>query len=376
MSTDPIGVLFRRCADDLTSGAVPPPVEMIRAQATSRSGSSAEPHPAERSRSRTRSAAVVGLAATALAVLLIFQTLPGPTGSAPPAAAAAAVVVLERAAEAAAAEDQPAPGRYMLVEAIRTMAHTVVPAAGGEAVTYLQDETNRTWTAVDGKGEGLTEVIYGKITWLAPEDRSRLATSDLHAAEGQVERYATAGPSASDLPPGHTRQIEDEGGQRIEVIRNAAGEVVSRAVLVDQDEAQEPHSPTYRRLLDLPTDPGALYVEITRDAGPSPQDALDLVGVLLGYNIAPPDVRAALYLAAKRIPGVDLVPDYDGRRQTVVLGVTGRDTRTELILNSDTGELLGRRHVTVVDDALKGAPAATTILTEARSAKFTQTLGQ
>lgn len=370
MNADPMRVLFRSCADALAAGAAPPPAEAVRA----RTGTPfAEPVHAGRSRSRARPAAVVGLAAAVLAGLLVFHTLPGPGGSAPPAAAAAAVLALERAAGAAGAGSAPSPGRYMLVESVRTSATTVLPAAGGDAVTYLQDEKARTWLAVDGKGEGLTEVTYGKITWLSAEDRGRLAVSDLGAAQGQVERYVSYGPAGPDLPLGHTRQIVDENGQSIEIIRDAAGQVVARAVL---DAARERHSPTYRRLLDLPTDPGALYAEITRDAGPAPQDALDLVGVLLAYNIAPAEVRAALFLAAKRIPGVDVVPDNDGRRQTVVLGVTGPHTRTELTVDTDTGALVGRRHVTVVDDAVKGAPSGTTILNETRNAKFTQALGQ
>ena len=375
MSADPMRVLFRDCADELAGAAVPPPVATVRARAGAAGGASG-PVEADRARVRRRPMAVVGLAAAALAGMLFFQTLPGPDGGAARAPAAAAVVVLERAAGAAGAAAAASPGRYMLTEAVRTSAGTVLPAAGGDAVTYLQDQTARTWTAVDGQTEGLTEVTYGKITWLSPKDRGRVAASDLAATEGQVVRYPIPSPAQpSALPPGHTREVTEDNGQRVEVIRNAAGQVISTTALAEQPEASEPYTPTYQRLLDLPTDPSALYVQITRDAA-QPQETLDLIGFLLSHNIAPPDVRAALFLAAKRIPGVNVLPDADGQQQRVTLGVTGPYIRSELSIDTGTGTLVSRRQVTVVDDAFKGAPAGTTIFNEQLTARFVQTSGQ
>ena len=376
MSADPMRVLFRDCADELAGSAVPPPVATVQARTGAARDASSGPVEADRARVRRRPMAVAGLAAAALAGMLVFQTLPGPDGGAARAPAAAAVVVLERAAGAAGAAAAASPGRYMLTEAVRTGAVTVLPAAGGDAVTYLQDDTARTWTAVDGQTEGLTEVTYGKITWLSPKDRGRVAASDLATTEGQVERYPIPSPAQpSALPPGHTREVTEDNGQRVEVIRDAAGEVVSTTALAEQPEASEPYTPTYQRLLDLPTDPSALYVQITRDAA-EPQETLDLVGVLLAHNIAPPDVRAALFLAAKRIPGVDVLPDADGQQQRVTLGVTGPYIRSELRIDTGTGTLVGRRQVTVVDDAFKGAPAGTTVLDEVLTAKFVQTIAE
>jgi hypothetical protein len=72
---------------------------------------------------------------------------------------------------------------------------------------------------------------------------------------------------------------------------------------------------------------------------------------------------------------VGVVPDDDGLRHTVVLGVTGPHTRSELVLDTETGALVGRKQVTVVDDAVKGAPSGTTIFAETRTATFTQDLG-
>lgn len=378
MSTDPMRLMFRDAAEELTSDAVAMPVETVRARAA-RATNAERVHVVRPVRPRWqagRPALTAGLAAVALACLLVFQTLPGPNGSTPAAASAAAVVVLERAAEIAViAGSPPSPGRYMLVESTSTIAVGVVPAAGGDAVTYLQDETRRTWTAVDGVGEGLVEVRYGKITWLNAGDQERLGPSDLDVAEGDVRQFAVPGPAGAGLQPGETSEIIVEEGQRIEVIRDETGKEVERTVLAERDKTQDPRSPTYARLLELPTDPGALYVEIVRDVGSSPQDALDRVGLLLAYNTAPPDVRAALYLAATRIPGVSVVPDEDGLSKTVVLGVTGPFTRNEITLDTDTGVLVGRSQVTVVDDAFKGAPSGTTVFTETRTAKFADELG-
>jgi hypothetical protein len=75
--------------------------------------------------------------------------------------------------------------------------------------------------------------------------------------------------------------------------------------------------PTYRYLTTLPTDPDALLALVHAAGngphrGPAPdrdQAAFELVGELLNNSMLPPDLGAALYRAAARIPGVTVIAD-------------------------------------------------------------------
>jgi hypothetical protein len=118
------------------------------------------------------------------------------------------------------------------------------------------------------------------------------------------------------------------------------------------------NAPTYQTLQGLPTDPSALLKMIYADTklnhgvgtgsttGPD-QEAFVTIGDMLGDMPAPPQVSAALYRAAARIPGVTIVPgavDAAGRKGIAV----ARDqhgTRTEWIFNKTTLRLLGTREV-------------------------------
>lgn len=103
------------------------------------------------------------------------------------------------------------------------------------------------------------------------------------------------------------------------------------------------------------TDPDELYEQIRKKAegyGPSiDAEVLVLVGDLLRETLAPPDLRAALFRVAARIPGVELigeVTDPAGRKGTAVARTSddvGFLERIELIFDPDTSELLAEREV-------------------------------
>jgi hypothetical protein len=113
--------------------------------------------------------------------------------------------------------------------------------------------------------------------------------------------------------------------------------------------------PTYRQLASLPTDPDALLSKIydlTQGRGDgSDAEAFTYIGDLLRESIAPPDVTAALYRAAAKIPGVIVVPDAvdaAGRHGFGVAHVS-QGERSEWIFDSRTMQYLGEREYLVED---------------------------
>ncbi len=82
---------------------------------------------------------------------------------------------------------------------------------------------------------------------------------------------------------------------------------------------------------------------------------LDFVAVL------PPPLRAGIFQALARIPGVQLIPhvtDYAGRPGMAVAMTTGGQ-RDELIFSPDTYQYLGSE--TVVTQSAPGLPAGTVV---------------
>jgi hypothetical protein len=106
----------------------------------------------------------------------------------------------------------------------------------------------------------------------------------------------------------------------------------------------------FERFDGLPTDPEAMYKEIekrSRNQGITlHQQMFDTVGSLLRETNSPPDIRAAVFLAAARIPGVEVtenVADPEGRpgiALSIVYNPGGRRIRNELIFDPQTSALL------------------------------------
>lgn len=127
-------------------------------------------------------------------------------------------------------------------------------------------------------------------------------------------------------------------------------------------------STTYRNLRTLPTDPGKMLTWLREhsDGGRSEeQQTFVLVGDLARESLMPPDVAAALFRAAARIPGVVVVPDAvdaTGRRG-VAVARTDQGSRAELIFDRKTNMYLGERVVQTVDvpgSTRKGGVTGTT----------------
>ncbi|HEX8629017.1 MAG TPA: CU044_5270 family protein, partial [Catenuloplanes sp.] len=114
----------------------------------------------------------------------------------------------------------------------------------------------------------------------------------------------------------------------------------------------------YRRLAQLPTDPPRLlrWLEANLPPGGTGEDrnvmTFGMIGAILGQNVLPPAVRAALLRAAALIPGVTESPEtvkVGGRVATAVGRVHNGWRREDLLLDADTHEFLGHRAVAIRD---------------------------
>ncbi|MGW5865748.1 CU044_5270 family protein [Streptomyces sp. NPDC055239] len=110
----------------------------------------------------------------------------------------------------------------------------------------------------------------------------------------------------------------------------------------------------YRNLAKLPTDPVNMldWLHKVSDGGKSEdQNTFVLVGDLSYESLMPPKQAAALYLAASKIPGVELIDDVadaEGRRG-VAIAREDDGVREELIFDKETKQFLGEREVATKD---------------------------
>ncbi|MEW1910101.1 CU044_5270 family protein [Kitasatospora sp. NPDC085895] len=224
---------------------------------------------------------------------------PASAAPAAPAAPAATVQLLDRIAAVAASK--PAPevrdGQFVFVKSlVRFPDHT----PDGPVPGTLHER--QVWLSVDGRKPGLLL------------DRTLVNAADMKSAD-------TGRPNPDGTLP------------------------------LDTNATPDLHAPTYRFLAGLPTDPDEMFELLNsepHDRKWTDQRPFGTIGDLLGEQIAPPAVTAALYRAAAKIPGVELVPDSVDAvgRHGVGVGLTSADgVRQEWIFDRSTSEFLGERQV-------------------------------
>jgi hypothetical protein len=197
-------------------------------------------------------------------------------------------------------------------------------------------------------------------------------------AVGLLNRIATVAAAEDAMPVRDdqyvytrvqgTQQIMDEGKDtfrrsdwqavdgkraglaRITVLSGPSGEG-TRNMRLDAD----PNAVTYRELQTLPTDTNALYRKIWADTGGQGPThaaaALEAIGALLNKATLLPQVDAALYRAAARIPGVSVAEhaeDAAGRRG-IGLAFRHGDDRDVWVFDHTTLHYLGSDEVALLD---------------------------
>ncbi|MFC8666848.1 CU044_5270 family protein [Streptomyces sp. NPDC057199] len=148
---------------------------------------------------------------------------------------------------------------------------------------------------------------------------------------------------------------------------NLPGERTPKGVPADMTLSPDPNVTTYRELEALPTDPDRLLKKIYADAGGEGQSreesALEAIGDMLDDATLLPEVGAALYRAAARIPGVRVVENAEdlAGRPGIGLSFKDRDDRDVWVfdrkslnyLGSDEMALLGAGVVDKIGDTPK-----------------------
>lgn len=281
------------------------------------------------------------LAAAAVVALLVTGGLvaqsgwPGSRG-----ASAEATELLDRSAAAiAVAGDEPVgPGRYRRIET-HAWYSVGVGREDGTLDQFLVEQRNTTWVPADPDDEWQqTSTLTGALRWLTEE------RPDVAARHGY-------------------------GTPRTEVQKAARGEFHGP---VDPADGWAAGSPAY--LATLPHDPEGMYDRLRTDGRPWEDSALvPRAAELLRTGLLPAEVRAALYEALARVPGIrvlDEAADLDGRTG-VAFGTTDElGFVSEIIIDPATGRFIGERNVrpdgvelastavtTGVADELGGEPA-------------------
>jgi RNA polymerase sigma-70 factor (ECF subfamily) len=272
----------------------------------------------------------VGLGALGAGVLTVALVatnvlgFAGWRGGAEPAAADA----LQAAALAAVENSDPVvgPGQYLLVETDAVYGNTTLTEAG-DYVSFLTINRDKLYVPADRSEDWV---------WA----RSFREPYESFSAEGE----ALAAKSFEE------EQASLDGVP--ELLRAPDAQFYGSSTVPDFDA--------------LPTDPQQLLnhiYKVTVGSGQSPDGAaLGWISDALRTGVTPADVRAALYEAAAGIPGVEITEqaaNLEGRTGISIGRVESADnSRQDLIIDTETGALIGERRVALSEGW--GFPAGTT----------------
>ncbi|MEU6826203.1 CU044_5270 family protein [Streptomyces atriruber] len=167
------------------------------------------------------------------------------------------------------------------------------------------------------------------------------------------ERYMETGSDeTARIQPLHVREFwESVDGKHTEVVDDPVDGFDHERWAPDLPLTESDSH--YRSLQKLPTDPVNMrdwLYRVSSGGESRDQNAFVLVGDLCG-GLMPPKQAAALYLAASRIPGVEVredAVDAAGRRG-VAIARENDGERQELIFDKETKQFLGERQVAAED---------------------------
>jgi hypothetical protein len=296
-----------------------------------------------------------------------------------------------------AAPQQPRiPRRRLAFVAVPLVAGAMAAALAAGGVLGGHSITDHAPAAASGpsaRGTGATPatVLLERIaTVAASKPMPAIRDNQYIYIASQVAFSQSSKDPSARLEKLHLRQTwQSVDGSRPGLLRENGGFLGKRigpgGLTLERNLTPTLNLPTYRYLQALPTDPGTLLKKIYDETkghgtGPDPE-AFQTIGDLLGEQLAPPEVSAALYRAAARIPGVSVVSDAVdavGRHGIGVARVDG-GRRFEWIFDRHTMEFLGERDIMVASTpwATSGEVIGTTaILTRSVTDKPGQTPGR
>ncbi|MEV6758904.1 CU044_5270 family protein [Streptomyces sp. NPDC051214] len=201
----------------------------------------------------------------------------------------------------------------------------------------------------------LEEIAEAARRQPAPKD---LRDDQFVYVKSKVAHMSAQADKPGELGPVHQREIWlSVDGLHTEIVHEPANDLDMERL---KPELPLPDADSnYRNLQKLPTDPVNMLDWLHKESqgGKSDdQNAFVLVGDLSYESLMPPKQAAALYLAASKIPGVELIEDaVDAEgRHGVAIAREDDGVREELIFDKRTKQFLGEREV-VVEDTPYGA---------------------
>ncbi len=290
-----------------------------------------------------------------------------------------------------AAADQPSavpvralpratPRRHIAFASVGAVAAAAVILAGviipsgndssAQAATILNDAAALTITTSDlvaAPGEYIkiaTEAIYATVgrssdgepvTWISPSTTTVYKPGDPDA-EWVMERHDLA-PTEFFGDGAKAAAMDNWATTQNRPTTNGIFRAQNAAFYGTPDPAWSTDA--------LPRDPQELYeyirAEYNGGSNNPDEDAWVRITALLRTGTAPADLRSALYGAAALVPGIEVIPGQatlNGRTGIAVGRIeSSRDERQDIIIDPETGELIGER--TVRTKAGFGAPAGT-----------------
>jgi hypothetical protein len=268
-----------------------------------------------------------GVAAALTGVVLVvgLRAAPNPPDG-PTVVPAAVTQLLDRAALAAerSPELNPRPDQFILYKSLTMYTMGSAISTGGET-RYLYRADRQMWSSVDGKHDG---AIWWK--YLAPRPY-----------------------------PGWPLPAE--------ALREVGKTMLLPALACMSAGGPEWARRDYPYLKSLPTDAKGMLAAIRRSTGQSAPSDLQVwraVGDMLVESYLPPAQRAAVFRAAKLIPGVTVVQGAKDAADRTGVAVARIDeeagVRAEIIFDPKTYLYLGEREF-VVDAAKAAAPVGSQI---------------
>lgn len=255
---------------------------------------------------------LVAMPVAAAALVVSIAGIPGGGQSGP-----ATLPALAKAAEAAAA--QPAPNADLPYVYMKTRQMGIETFEAGGAWSVYDSTIKEEWVAEDGSGR--VRKISAAPKWVSPKDREAWeaagSTEFLHDWSAHTEE--------EDAPAGRLGYPSYDG----------------------------------TKLSELPTDPAELsewlieQVSKTHNGFSPAVRSIALVSELLNDPFATPELRAALYEAEGRVPGIEYFGPTDDAigRHGLAIGAesanSGAPTRYLLIFDPGTSQVLATESITL-----------------------------
>ncbi|MEH6374884.1 CU044_5270 family protein [Streptomyces sp. KLMMK] len=279
-------------------------------------------------------------------------TVPGDDAARAPEAARAARAarLLDRIALAAASAKQPVVRADQFVYVESKVAYAAQSAAGG-AVTMAPVHTRQVWLSADGSRPGLLREEGRPDTPLGTDDAPVYALD----GPGATPRPTTLRkrPSIGDPTHQYVASLPTDPDALLKLIRDETR---------GQDRNPGPDRSPYTGSSPDPSPASNPSLSPSPASASDPdQRAFAAIGDLLAETWAPPEVSAALYKAAAKIPGVTVVDaarDAAGRAG-VAVARTAHGQQTQWVFDRSTYAFLGER--TVLTEARDAGPAGTVV---------------